>query len=622
MHAQNDIWISSQELQNLPVTGAAWDKLKSEADKPSGIPNLSDQNDSANVRTMAKALVYARLGEESYRNAVISSCMQAIDSEIGGRTLALGRNLAAYVIAADLVDLPEPEDSQFREWLRRTLTEELDGRTLQSTHAERPNNWGTHCGASRIAVALYLDDTTEVNQAAAIFKGFLGDISSHSDFMFDDDLSWHADSLNPVPINPLGAMKDGRMIGGVLPDEQRRAGPFSWPPAQENYCYEGLQGVLAQAVMLSRAGYDVWNWQDRAMLRAFTWLHEEADFPAEGDDTWQPHIINYYYGTNFPAPVPSRAGKNVGWTCWTHGQTIPANQKPIVTTFYPTGGSETTAVTIYGFYFSNSTQLRFNDTSDLSYVIESDTKIRAYVPSGASTGTIKVANPYGTGESTASFAVTAEPVLRVTLMMQGAYFSSGMMNTTLNQNGDIPLTSPYADAPETASAIPGDAVDWVVLEARYTVTGQVPLKRSYFLRKDGFVTETDGTTIDLALPGIPSGDYYVSIRHRNQLLAITATRVSLFAGQNAEVDFTTGLSQFYNPSSAVELEAGIYGVRAGDADGDGYLTTGDYTVWYNSFRLAANGYEPGDFNFDGYVTAEDYNLWLTNALAGSASFSQ
>src|SRR3972149_6063391 len=117
VHAQNDIWISSQELQNLPVTGAAWDKLKSEADKPSGIPNLSDQNDSANVRTMAKALVYARLGEESYRNAVISSCMQAIDSEIGGRTLALGRNLAAYVIAADLVDLPEPEDSQFREWL-------------------------------------------------------------------------------------------------------------------------------------------------------------------------------------------------------------------------------------------------------------------------------------------------------------------------------------------------------------------------------------------------------------------------------------------------------------------------------------------------------------------------
>jgi hypothetical protein len=28
--------------------------------------------------------------------------------------------------------------------------------------------------------------------------------------------------------------------------------------------------------------------------------------------------VNYYYGTAFPAPVPSRPGKNVGFTDWTH----------------------------------------------------------------------------------------------------------------------------------------------------------------------------------------------------------------------------------------------------------------------------------------------------------------
>ena len=83
--------------------------------------------------------------------------------------------------------------------------------------------------------------------------------------------------------------------------------------------YEGLQGALAQAVILHRAGYDVWEWQDRALLRAFTWLHEQADFPAQGDDTWQPHVINHFYGTSFPAPVPARPGKNVGWTDWTLG---------------------------------------------------------------------------------------------------------------------------------------------------------------------------------------------------------------------------------------------------------------------------------------------------------------
>jgi hypothetical protein len=26
----------------------------------------------------------------------------------------------------------------------------------------------------------------------------------------------------------------------------------------------------------------------------------------------------YYYGESFPVPVPSRSGKNVGFTDWTH----------------------------------------------------------------------------------------------------------------------------------------------------------------------------------------------------------------------------------------------------------------------------------------------------------------
>jgi hypothetical protein len=38
-----------------------------------------------------------------------------------------------------------------------------------------------------------------------------------------------------------------------------------------------------------------------------------------GDDTWQPHLINKVYGSTFPAPTPSRPGKNVGWADWTHG---------------------------------------------------------------------------------------------------------------------------------------------------------------------------------------------------------------------------------------------------------------------------------------------------------------
>jgi hypothetical protein len=104
----------------------------------------------------------------------------------------------------------------------------------------------------------------------------------------------------------------------VLPDDQRRAGGFTWPPPKENYVWEALQGALAQAVILDRAGYDCWEWSDQALLRAVTWLHEECDYPASSDDTWQPHVVNFFYGSDFPAPVPSNPGKNVGWTDWTH----------------------------------------------------------------------------------------------------------------------------------------------------------------------------------------------------------------------------------------------------------------------------------------------------------------
>jgi hypothetical protein len=105
-----------------------------------------------------------------------------------------------------------------------------------------------------------------------------------------------------------------------MPDDQRRGGTFRWPPPKENYAYEGLQGLLVQAQILRRAGYDSFQWQDSALWRAFNWLYTQALFPATGDDSWQPHLVNRIYGSNFPAPLPSRPGKNMGWTDWTHGR--------------------------------------------------------------------------------------------------------------------------------------------------------------------------------------------------------------------------------------------------------------------------------------------------------------
>ena len=319
LDAIDGIWVDRAVLAALPMRGAAWDALAAAAREPLSGPDLSDQEDPTNVRVLARALVFARTGDETLRQQVIRACMAAIGTEAGGRTLSLGRELAAYVIAADLVRLPTDEDARFRAFLRSVRDRKLKRRTLRSTQEDRPNNWGTHAAASRIAVALYLRDATDLARAARVFKGYLGDRDAYAGFRYGA-LDWQAAPDEPVGINPKGARKKGHDVDGIPPDDQRRCcSEFRWPPPRENYVWEAMQGALAAAVMLDRAGYDVWQWEDRALYRVLRWLHEVADYPARGDDTWQPHVVNHYYGTTFPAPVPSRSGKNVGFTDWTHG---------------------------------------------------------------------------------------------------------------------------------------------------------------------------------------------------------------------------------------------------------------------------------------------------------------
>ena len=82
---------------------------------------------------------------------------------------------------------------------------------------------------------------------------------------------------------------------------------------------EPLQGALVQAELLHRAGYLVWEWEDRALLRAAQFLYDIGWQP-DGDDEWLPWLINFAYETDFPSSTPVRPGKNMGWTDWTHSR--------------------------------------------------------------------------------------------------------------------------------------------------------------------------------------------------------------------------------------------------------------------------------------------------------------
>jgi len=324
------IWISPAELAELPMEGVAWATLVQAADGKLGRAKVRNQDSDHDVLTLAVALAYARTGDEGYREKAADAIDDAIGSEKDGRTLALGRNLVSYVIAADLIGLREynPDlDERFREWLDEVRTERLDDdRTLVQAQEERPNNWGTHAAASRIAADIYLGDTADLARAAEVFRGYLGDRLAYAGFEYGDR-SWQADPDQPVGVNPKDAVKDGVSIDGALPDDMRRGDEFKVPPDHTDYPWEALQGAVVAAELLDRAGYDAWEWEDRALRRAVQYLYdldeEYGGWAAEGDDLYIPWLVNDAYGTSFPIAEPVLYGKNMGWADWTHRGALP-----------------------------------------------------------------------------------------------------------------------------------------------------------------------------------------------------------------------------------------------------------------------------------------------------------
>jgi hypothetical protein len=316
--ASGQLLISRTTLASLPTSGTPWTNLKRYADRVS-VPNVADQESTNDVETLAAALVYARTGAAAYRTKVVANLRGVIGTEAGGRTLALARNLAGYVLAADLVALssvdPGFDSKTFRPWLRTAIGRTLaDGRSLIRMHEQQANNWGAHAAGALAAAYAYLGDRTGLDHTARVLRGFLGDRAAWSGWKYHQSLAW-ACGPQPTPVNPAGCTLGGHNVDGVIQQDQVRGCGLTWPPCKENYAWESLQGLVLGAELLSRQGYDAWTWSSRAILRAVTWLVRVAAYPAEGDDTWIPWLVNKRYGTTFPATT-SRPGKNFGFTDW------------------------------------------------------------------------------------------------------------------------------------------------------------------------------------------------------------------------------------------------------------------------------------------------------------------
>lgn len=312
--------VARTALAAAPTTGSAWGALLAVADDDLGVMDLADQDNVHSGRTLAAALVFARTAEPAYREKVVEQLRRLPETSLSGaRALSVGRQLAGYVIAADLVDYRDPTFGGFISALR---TFELGGHgrwvSVSQTSEDTSSNWGSWALASRIAVGLYLGDTADVARAAQVFRGFTGDRSAYAGFRTtrDFDPTWSCDAEVWVPLNPASC---GFRSGALVEDISRSEGAA--PDADSTgftYSWETLGGASLSATLLARAGYaDIWTWGDNALLRATQFLQRAGGYPPKFSvNQYIPWTIARAYGVEFVPMVPAGLGRQFGFTDW------------------------------------------------------------------------------------------------------------------------------------------------------------------------------------------------------------------------------------------------------------------------------------------------------------------
>lgn len=312
--------IDQADLAALPTSGPAWRALRATATDDLGDPDLEDQDNTNAGQTLAAALAYARTGDDAYRNDVVEQLEQLPDLPLGdARVLSVARQLGGYAIAADVIGYRDPELLEFMDEMRtRDLGNHGRWTSLTQTSEDTANNWGTWALTTRIALSRYVGDERDVEEAAKVFRGFLGDREAYAGFSPTDgfDPDWVCgDPEEWVPINPAGC---GDRSGAAVEDVSRSRDPY--PEVDGNglqYSWEVLSAITMTAVLLEQAGYeDVYDWSDQAILRAAEFVERHDGFPSEyGITQYVAWSLNKAYDEDLPTE-PAGYGRQFGYTDW------------------------------------------------------------------------------------------------------------------------------------------------------------------------------------------------------------------------------------------------------------------------------------------------------------------
>ncbi len=208
--------------------------------------------------------------------------------------------------------------------------------------------------------------------------------------------------------------------------------------------------------------------------------------------------------------------------------------------------------------------------------------------------------------------------LDLKVLLEGAHNNFGQMRTDINSF--IPLQSPYSVSPfnapaESASSIPADAVDWILVELRTGTASTSPPRatinieqKSGFLLSDGSVVGPDGVNqLRFSIP--ETGQYHIAVRHRNHLDVLSNVAVSPVNGV-LTFDFTNNLNAAFG-GGQLKLFNGYTLMYAADINQDVTIQITDYDQWKLTPAIL-NVYDEADTNMDGSIQVTDYDLWYQN----------
>jgi len=236
----------------------------------------------------------------------------------------------------------------------------------------------------------------------------------------------------------------------------------------------------------------------------------------------------------------------------------------------------------------------------------------------------------------------------VTAYIKGAWNNlTGLMRTTLNSGGVLPLTQPFSGAPynyagtESVGSIPNaNIVDWVLIEHRKPSTGlpgdatasTITGRSAALLLDNGTVVGLDGVTPVTVTIG-KQGAAFVVVRHRNHLAIMSNSLPSNATGTFANNYAVLGNS--YKKSGATSnptvlmattgTGSTLYGMWPGDVNSNGSVTSSDITPVNIAIAGPSTGntnvYNVRDTNLDKNVTSADASITNASIAAFAASSS-